>query len=167
MAAKSLRVLVLYLSRTGTGARVARDAARLLERRGDSVVLCPITPSFELPYLIWLLLSFIPGLPTPIRNLKQAPQEFDRCLVIIPKWTFNCPPVEALLKGYGDKLPETFLLVTCGGWDEERYTERYRARFVGAGTKVAGAAALRGERVGKPHFSRMLEIELAKLLKGD
>ena len=165
MAAKSLRVLVLYLSRTGTGARVARDAARLLERRGDSVVLCPITPSFELPYLIWLLLSFVPGLATPIQSLDPSPEEFDRCLLIIPKWTFNCPPVEELLNRYAARFPQTFLLVTCGGWDEERYTERYRMKLARAGAHVVGAAALRGAQVGKPHFLHMLWLELAKLLK--
>jgi hypothetical protein len=155
------RALVLYLSRTGTGARVARDAARALGKMGYRADLRPLEPRFDLPYLLWLLLSFIPALATPINKLDVDPGDYDRCVLVMPKWTFNCPPVESFLGQYASKLPPTFLLVICGGWDEDRYMESYRGKLVSAGAEVSGEATVRGDQVSKPHFPRLLEIELS------
>lgn len=159
----SRRVLILYLSFAGAGARVAREAARALEAHGEEVELALIEPSYCLPYPLWLLLSFIPGVATPIAPLTVNPEEFDRCVLIFPKWTFNCPPLEGFIKRYADKLPPAILLTVCGGWDEERYLEGYRKRFAGAGARIIGALSVKRCQVGKAHLSALLGIELDRL----
>ena len=90
-----------------------------------------IIPRPNYPYLIWLLLSFIPGVGARIDR-----QEISSPFVILamPKWTVNCPPITSFLrKGYLQSK-NVFLVITYGGFDQNRYAESYRNKI----EKVSG-----------------------------
>ena len=142
-----MRVLLPWCSLTGTTARVAAEARAALERLGHHVTEAPIAPRWDLPYPAWLLLSFVPGSRVPIAGEFPDPRDFQGCLLALPKWTFSCPPVNAYLARYGRRLPPTAVLVTCGGWDQERYLRGLLARFWGWGVGVRGGTTIRRREV--------------------
>lgn len=142
-----MRILLPWCSRTGTTEAAAAQARALLEGLGHHVVEAPIAPRWDLPYPAWLLLSFFPGSRAPIVGEFPDPRGFEGCLLALPKWTFSCPPGNAYLARYGRRLPPTAVLVTCGGWDQERYLRRLLARLWGMGVGVRGGATLRRREV--------------------
>lgn len=147
-----MRVLLAWCSRTGTTAAAAAHARGLLEERGHAVAEAPIAPRWDLPYPLWLLLSFIPGSRVPLAPAAQGqglphPRDFDRCLLALPKWTFSCPPVNGYLARFAPCLPPTALLVTCGGWDQDRYLRTLAHRLRAAGVEIIGVLALKRRRV--------------------
>ncbi len=133
-----MRILLRWFSRTGTTRRLAAEARAVLEGLGHEVVEAPIVPRFGLPYPLWLLLSFVPGSRVPVQVDAPDPQGFDGCLLALPKWTLACPPVNGYLAQAGRRLPPTALLVTCGGWDQDRYLAALRKRLEGLGVSVRG-----------------------------
>jgi hypothetical protein len=143
-----VKVLLAWCSRTGTTAAAAARSGSLLEGWGHEVTEAPIVPRWDLPYPVWLLLSFVPGSRVPLMAANAAqgwpdPGACDRCLLALPKWTFSCPPVNEYLARFGPRLPPTALLVTCGGWDQDRYLESLARRLQAAGAPVLGTLALR------------------------
>ncbi len=159
---KDKTLLILSHSRSGSSARVARESARILSKRGYTVTHLPLIPKVELPYLCWLLLSFIPGSSFPIKPLAVEPGDFERALIVFPKWTLSHPVVNSLLAKFGRKLPKTALIVTCGGWDEERYLESYRQSFTEKEVEIIGGTTFRKSRIPSPLFSRFLREKLGE-----
>ena len=141
-----MRIGVVWYSRTGATARAAREAAALLEDLGHQAAELPIRPRVELPYPLWLVLSFVPGSRFPLREPPPPLESFDGCLLALPKWTFSCPPVNSVLARCR-KLPPTALLVTCGGWDQERYLAALERRLARRGATVLGGIAIKRRRV--------------------
>lgn len=137
------RILCVHYSRTGTTRSLAEFSAHRLEELGHSVSEEPLRPRFDLPYPLWLALSFIPGSRAPLSPPLAEPATFDGCLLALPKWTFSCPPVNSFLSSRGASLPRTALLVTCGGWDQDRYLAALAHRIRSLGVPVAGTIALK------------------------
>jgi hypothetical protein len=147
-----VKVLLAWCSRTGTTAAAAARSRSLLEEWGHCVAEAPLVPRWDLPYPVWLLLSFVPGCRVPLAPEDSAqgwpdPRAFDRCLLALPKWTFSCPPVNEYLARFGPRLPPTALLVTCGGWDQDRYLGSLARRLQAGGVPVLGTLALRRRRL--------------------
>mgnify|MGYP005845678545 CR=1 FL=1 len=147
-----MRILLAWCSRTGTTAAAAARSRSFLEQRGHAVTEAPIVPRWDLPYPLWLVLSFVPGTRVPLAPADPDqgwpdPRGFDRCLLALPKWTFSCPPVNEYLARFGPRLPPTALLVTCGGWDQDRYTEGLARRLQAGGATVLGTLALKRRRL--------------------
>lgn len=89
--------------------------------------------TYNLPYIIWLMLSFIPYL-----GVKISAEEPDdsRIILCFPKWTLNCPPVTSFIRKFarGRKI----LMIICyGGFDERRYAEFYRKFAIRCGAVEA------------------------------
>ena len=156
-----MRIAIAWYSRTGTTARAVRESEAILEGFGHSLSECRILPRFDLPYPLWLALSFFPGSRFPVKS--NAPQfaGVDACLLAVPKWTFSCPPLNGFLAG-GRKLPPTAVLVTCGGWDQERYLNALCARLARSGAAVLGGTALKRKRIEAGEGPAALETFLRR-----
>jgi hypothetical protein len=155
-----MRIAVVWYSRTGTTARAARQAAALLQDAGHEAVELSIRPLAELPYPLWLALSFVPGSRFPLREPVPSVGSFGGCLLAVPKWTFSCPPVNGFLARC-EKLPPTAVLVTCGGWDQDRYLAALERRLVRCGVTVLGRIAIKRRRVEAGETPQVLKELLA------
>ena len=138
-----MKILVASYSRTGTTDALAERAAALLRAAGGEALHARLEPRVQLPYPAWLLLSFFPGTRVPLRGPLPDPRGQDACLLALPKWTFSCPPINEFLARRGADLPPTALLVSCGGWDQERYLAELRSRLERIGVPVLGAMAVK------------------------
>jgi len=78
--------------------------------------------SYKLPYIVWLILSFIPYFGVKIDTQPSSGREIVLCF---PKWTLNCPPVTAFLRRYAESR-KIKMVICYGGFDERRYAEFYR-----------------------------------------
>ncbi|MDI9646150.1 MAG: hypothetical protein QFX40_05590 [Archaeoglobales archaeon] len=110
-----MEVAVYYFTFTGNSKRVAEIIGKALNCRIFEI------RSFKLPYIIWLLLSFIPLLEIPAKFEKVTK---DAIIICFPKWTFNCPPVTYFMRRMNAK--KIGLVITYGGFDEKRYAEFYK-----------------------------------------
>jgi hypothetical protein len=138
-----VKCLLAWYSRTGTTERVAGWAGEILSRAGYDVSEAPIRPRRDLPYPLWLALSFVPGSRVPLAGDPPDPRPFDACVLALPKWTLSCPPANAFLARVGDRLPPTALVVTCGGWDQDRYLRALETSLTRRGVSLRGGLALR------------------------
>lgn len=154
-----MRILIPWYSRTGTVERLVELSRRFLTEAGHEPFPAKLDPEVDLPYPLWLLLSFVPGCRAPLRS-PPDPEGFDACLLALPKWTLACPPVNAFLDGR--RLPPTALLISCGGWDQERYTAELAGRIAAAGVEVLGALAVKERRVADGSLEEELRTFLAK-----
>jgi len=152
-----MKVLLAWCSRTGTTARVAAAARAHLEELGHAVTEAPIAPRWDLPYPLWLALSFLPGSRARLQGDYPDPGLFHACLLALPKWTFSCPPVNGYLARFGARLPPTAVLVTCGGWDQERYLEALQRDLAGRGVPVLGGWTVRRKAVEGDAFAEGLQ----------
>ncbi|MDW7710541.1 MAG: hypothetical protein SCH98_08700 [Deferrisomatales bacterium] len=158
-----MKLLVPWYSRTGTTGRVVRETRAVLERLGHTVTDVAIVPRRRLPYPLWLLLSFLPGSRVPVAGGSPDPAAFDGCLLALPKWTFSCPPVNAYLAAWGARLPPTAVVVTCGGWDQDRYLRALQRHLEGGGTLVRGGCAVRRRHVEDGSFAEPLAEFLGRV----
>jgi hypothetical protein len=142
-----MRILLAWYSRTGTTERIVRAARPMLEALGHEVVEDRVRPRLDLPYPLWLALSFVPGARVPIAGGRIDPAGFDACLLAVPKWTLACPPVNAYLARVGGRLPPTAIVLTCGGFDQARYLRALEQRVARMGARVLGGVALRRRHV--------------------
>lgn len=138
------KILLVYFSFTGSTEKVGNMIAGYFNKRGVSCVLYKIEPLFNLPYLLWLLLSFIPSLPFPLKNLNALSLDnYDVIILGTPKWTFNCPPVSSFirfLKKARGKIKSKFaIFLTYGGFKENVYLERLKTKFERFGFSVVAA----------------------------
>jgi hypothetical protein len=134
---------VVHYSRTGTSARLADLASDTLVNAGHQVSRSAIVARPELPYPLWLALSFIPRLPCPVTVKPPTVAPLHGCVLVSPKWTFNCPPVGGFLRHWASRLPTTALIVSCGGWDQERYLRALESRMRKMGVPVHPGAWVR------------------------
>jgi hypothetical protein len=137
------RVLVLCHSRTGGSARLARRAAKALSAIGHTVSVYPLEPRIRLPYLLWLLLSFIPGMRFPLKPLRFDPKEYDTALLVFPKWGLANPVFNSLAAAINRNFPPTALIVSFGGWKGEGFLRRSVSALGLRGVKVLGAALVK------------------------
>jgi hypothetical protein len=124
-----MNIWLVHYSRTGASAQLADVAAEVLLTAGHRVCRSAVIAQPELPYPLWLALSFIPHLPYPVAVKPPTLAPLQGCVLVTPKWTLNCPPVAGFLKRWADRLPPTMPLVTCGGWDQERYLQVLERRL--------------------------------------
>lgn len=130
---------VLFFSYTGKSKQVAEAVAERLGLKARE-----ITPEFSLPYPAWLLLSFIPNLSVPV---KEVEVRSDRIILCFPKWTFNCPPVTALIKSGILRGRRVFLIVVYGGWRGEQYLNSYAKILEKFGARVEGARLIKRSEI--------------------
>ncbi len=136
------KVLLVYYSFTGNTERVGNLIARYFKQKGINCDIYKIEPLFNLPYFLWLLLSFIPSLPFPLKNLNSLNfEDYNVIILGTPKWTFNCPPVTSFirfLKRSGRKIKSRFaIFLTYGGFKENIYLEKLKMKLERFGFNVA------------------------------
>jgi hypothetical protein len=161
------KIALISFSHSGSSARLARVATSLLEESSHeasshSVVQRFVRPKFRLPSLFWLLLSCYPRMRVPIEPLLFKGEGFDGALIVMPKWAHSCPPMEEFFRLYGEDLPPSALIVSCGGWDQERFLERYKGRIIKAGAACLGGEWFLRRQVGKPHTRLLMAGFLSK-----
>lgn len=128
------KILLVYFSFTGNAEKVGNLITRYLARIGINCDVYKIEPLFNLPYFLWLLPSFVPSLPFPVKNLKNLNLgAYDVIILGTPKWTFNCPPVTSFirfLRKSREKIKSKFaIFLTYGGFREDVYLEKLKAKF--------------------------------------
>lgn len=156
-----MKILLAWYSRSGTTERAAGLAAELLRDEGHRVTEFPIRPLWDLDYFLWLALSFYPGSRFPLQEELPRPSEFDACLLALPKWTLSCAPVNEFLAQRGRQLPPTAVLVTCGGWDQDRYLAELQDQLKALNVRVLGGLTLKRKRIDEG----TLGGELAEFLR--
>ncbi len=134
-----MKILLAYFSFTGNTEKVGNLILNFLKQKGINCALFTIEPVFKLPYLLWLFLSFVPGLPFPLKNLKLLKlYDYDVVILGTPKWTFNCPPATSFIR-FVKKSGRKFkigIFLTYGGFKEDVYLERLKNKFVKDGYNV-------------------------------
>ncbi len=128
-----MKILLTYFSFTGNTEKVSEAILRYLHGNEINCDVFRIEPVFKLSYPFWLLLSFIPGLPFPVKNLKSLDLEnYDALILGSPKWTFNCPSVTYFVRflkreRLKAKSPsKIFLFITYGGFREDSYIQKLK-----------------------------------------
>ncbi len=104
-----------YFSFTGRSRRIAEWISEHLSIEAKEI------NAPDLPYILWLILSFIPYLK--IKASFEMPSS-DRAIICFPKWTFNCPPITYFINRV--RVRELYLVICYGGFDEKRYANFYR-----------------------------------------
>ncbi len=114
-----MKIAIAYFSWTGNTKAVARKITELLNKKHE-VIPSEIKPFRDLPYPLWLLLSFIPESKVGISGYEI--NDPDVLFLGTPKWTLSCPPVNSFIERIKWRGP-VFLFITCGGFDEIRYAK--------------------------------------------
>lgn len=107
---------VYFFSFTGNCRKIATWIAEHFEVETYEIV------APNLPYFIWLILSFIPYLEI---KCKVRPPMEDKIILCFPKWSLNCPPITYFLNNFAEER-EIYMIICYGGFDERRYAEFYR-----------------------------------------
>jgi len=137
-----MRILLAYFSFTGNTEKVGNLILNNFKRNRIDCDLFKIKPLLNLPYLLWLLLSFVPGLPFPLKNLKLLNLKFYDVIVLgTPKWTFNCPPVTSFIyflkkMANPQKKLKIAVFLTYGGFREDIYLEKLERKLNKSGFSV-------------------------------
>ncbi len=126
---------VIFFSYSGNSKKIAEIISKELKAE-----IFEIKTKIKLPYIIWLILSFIPFISFPIKDFEVKGEIIYLCF---PKWTFNCPPVTSLIKSKKLAGKVIYLVISYGGWRVESYAESY-AKFINKnGGKVKGIFLIR------------------------
>ena len=128
---------IVYFSWTGNTKKVVDVMVEGLPQQFRPRLLT-ITPKRDYPYFVWLFFSFIPRLGVAIEC--ESPKA-SSVILAMPKWTVNCPPVTTFLRNGYLKNKKVFLVITYGGFDQDRYAESYRHQVSQASAGVQGSAA--------------------------
>jgi len=123
-------VEVFYFTYTGTSKKIAETLA------GELGVEVKEISAPCLPYFVWLLFSFFPGLPIKANFSLPRASSFVLCF---PKWTFNCPPVTyffRILKRCGLRFEKIVLVISYRGWKEKPFVRLYQKLARGIARKV-------------------------------
>ncbi|TAL15873.1 hypothetical protein EPN96_11370 [bacterium] len=137
------KILILCHSRTGGSSRLARRAYKTLSQRGFFVSVYPLEPRVNLPYLLWLLLSFIPGMRFPLKPYRFVPSGFDGVLLVFPKWGLANPVFNGFAASLGKAFPPAALIVSFGGWKGEGFLRRAKRAMERRGVKIPGTALVK------------------------
>lgn len=136
--------VVVYYSRTGTTQTVATDVARGLDAEG----IHRIRATTERSYPNWLARSFVPGSTVPIDAVPTDLRGAGVVVIGTPKWTLSCPPVNEFLRRADLDGVDVGLVVTYGGFDEERYADALVDRLAGMGADVRARLLVERDEVG-------------------
>lgn len=85
---------VYFFSFTGNCRKIATWIAEHFEVETYEIV------APNLPYFIWLILSFIPYLEI---KCKVRPPMEDKIILCFPKWSLNCPPITYFLNNFAEE----------------------------------------------------------------
>jgi flavodoxin len=135
-----MKILVAYFSYTGRTEKVASLICENFSKFKVEFDLVKIQPILNLPYIFWLLLSFVPKLPFPLKKFKLN-NVYDIIVLGTPKWTLNCPPVTSfvnfLRSNFKDaKKPKVAFYITYGGFKEDAFIEKFLKIFKANGFDV-------------------------------
>lgn len=109
---------IYYFTYTGLSKTIAEKLGGILKTKPREIT------TLKLPYGLWLLLSFFPGL---VVKSKFEPPSSKDIILCFPKWTFNCPPVTYFLKKLKSHSIETLiLLISYRGWGQHHYEKIYK-----------------------------------------
>jgi flavodoxin len=149
-----MRFDLVYFSWTGKTREVFDCLYGELKKRGFSVSLREIVPKRDYPYAIWLLLSFIPNF-----SVEISPVEISSKVVFLgmPKWSLNCPPITAFMKKAELKGRSFFLVITYGGFDEERYARSMARRIESWGGEVKGVLLVKRRDIESKEYKRIVQ----------
>ena len=151
------RIDIFYFSWRGATKRVAEWIAGSLS--SYRVRLVEIKPLRDHSYIVWLILSFIPGLG--VKSRFEPPQS-KVIFLCLPKWTLNCPPVTYFLKKASLSGRVVFLAITYGGFDEKRYASSLKERIRKLGAKVGGTILVKRRHIEEnPEMVRKMISEWA------
>ncbi|MEF8831481.1 MAG: hypothetical protein V5A23_08115 [Halobacteriales archaeon] len=138
------RAVVVYYSRTGTTRAVATDVADCLE----SPAVRPIRPRTERSYWNWLARSFLPGSTVPVESMATDLRDAGAVVLGTPKWTLSCPPVTEFLRQADLAGVPTGLVLTYGGFDEQRYADALADRLEDLGADLRARLLVQRDAVG-------------------
>ncbi len=141
---------VLYFTFTGNSKKIAEKLAKEVDAR-----LVEVKPVVNLPYVLWLLLSFVPMLGFPVENFEVTER---KVVVCFPKWTFNCPPITELLKRRVFSGKRVFLFISYAGWREKQYANFYRKLFERFGAKVELVELVKRDRLESSQVVRLKNL---------
>lgn len=142
---------IAYFSWTGNTKSVVDVIVKELSPPYNPRIL-PIQPKRNYPYFLWLISSFIPALGV---SITCAPVTAPTVILAIPKWTVNCAPITTFLrKGYvrGKKV---FLVITYGGFDQDRYAESYRNKVSLASAGVKDVLLVKRRNIQEGNFENV------------
>jgi flavodoxin len=135
---------LIFFSWTGNTKEVFEIIRDELLREGYMVNFKEIRPVRDYPYVIWLLMSFIPGFKVRIMPVEINSKEI---FLGMPKWTFNCPPVTSFLDSAELSGRKVYLVISYGGFDEKRYAEGIKKKIEGKGGEVVGTLMLKRKEI--------------------
>ncbi|RLI78700.1 hypothetical protein DRP05_06410 [Archaeoglobales archaeon] len=151
------KIDLVYFSWRGNTKKVVE--AIFEELKESKVNLVEIKPKRNYPYIIWLLLSFIPNLGVEIDRIELTSNTI---ILSMPKWTFNCPPITSFLKQVELQGKTVYLVITYGGFDEKRYAKYYANKIKRLGGSVEGILLIRRSEVER---SKERIVEFVKKLQ--
>lgn len=154
--------VVVYYSRTGTTHAVATDVAAGL----DAPAVHRVRPTTERSYPNWLARSFVPGSTVPIEPVPTDLRDAEVVVLGTPKWTFSCPPVTALLRRADLGGVPVGLVLTYGGFDEERYADALVDRLTGMGADVRARLLVKRDDVGAAGYDERVRAFSEQLVGG-
>jgi hypothetical protein len=158
------RALVVFFSYTGNTRKVAIKIAKCLEAT-HIVDLEEIKSTRLHRYYIWLLLSFLPGLGTPIHPIRSDLSHYDIICLGLPKWSLSCPPVNRYIQGakFLEK-PCLGVFITYGGFDEKRFLNSIVRALKNKGAHVSEKLWLKRHIVQEGKYDEDVEAFCRKLV---
>jgi flavodoxin len=149
-----MKIDLVYFSWTGKTREVFEYLCSELVKRGFSVNLKEIVPKRDYPYAIWLLLSFIPNFSVEINDVEISSKLI---FLGMPKWSLNCPPITAFMKKTELKGKSFFLVITYGGFDEQRYARSMSKKIESGGGEVRGVLLIRRRKIESGDYKRIVQ----------
>lgn len=143
---KPSKIDIVYFSWTGNTKKVAELISSELKNETDFEVKLVEIKSKDYPYIIWLLLSFIPNFGV---NINQVEINSGTIILCMPKWTLNCPPITSFLKQTELRNKTVYLVITYGGFDEKRYAKSYANKIKRLGGIVKDVLFVKRNRIKK------------------
>jgi flavodoxin len=142
-------VNIYFFTYTGNSRKIAEIVASRLNTKPREI------RTYEFPYPIWLILSFIPYLGVKIDVDKPDESGIILCF---PKWTFNCPPITTFLKKFA-RGKEILMIICYGGFDERRYAEFYRNFALKCGAVKAECLLIKRRKLKENSVEVEKEVE--------
>jgi len=151
------RLLVAYYSYTGNTKRIAQALAERLRNFCD-VEIVEIVPTRRRWYLHWLAYSFVPDSEVEIENPEVELSQYDGVILGFPKWTFSCPPLNRFIRKLRSlNRPRFYLLMICGGFDEQRFLDSFTHKLAKIGCNVAGSLTIEREQIHRETYRESVD----------
>lgn len=146
---RSVKINIVFFSRTGNTKKVVEIIFQKLSKKAETNLI-EIKPKRSYPYLIWLILSFLPNFGVKIECDEVTA---DLVFICFPKWTINCPPITAFLRRVNLTEKIVYLVITYGGFDEKRYAEYYKNKIRRLSKEVKGVFLVKRSKLKKGDLS--------------